>query len=251
MNASITHARSLSLTIDLRLGFVAFAMACALALCAMPAPASASGLTGQQLDAVAELLSAYDVPQATIGDVRDVLEGRTADASQAAQAPEPVSYAPTPSAAHVPPMPPVPGVPPMPHHPMPGHAPAAYRIEVDASALAASVAMVPMTAAANSINIVADQVLEVNYALAGVLSAYVDLFAIDAVAQAAAATLAPEPAYARAPAGESLWATVSFLPQSLYETVGNATDFMAAVEMAPLHVITDGLSSALFKAGLY
>ena len=172
MNASTTHARSLSLTIDLRLGFVAFAMACALALCAMPAPASASGLTGQQLDAVAELLSAYDVPQATIGDVRDVLEGRTADASQAAQAPEPVSYAPTPSAAHVPPMPPVPGVPPMPHHPMPGHAPAAYRIEVDASALAASVAMVPMTAAANSINIVADQVLEVNYALAGVLSAY-------------------------------------------------------------------------------
>ena len=116
--------------------------------------------------------------------------------------------------------------------PMPP-APVAYRPGLDASSLVASAAMVPMSATADSLNLIADQVIEINYAIAGVLSAYVDLFALDTIAQAAAATVAPPVAHAQgsvAGAGESLWTTLSYLPQSLYETAGDTTDFLAAVD---------------------
>jgi hypothetical protein len=120
------------------------------------------------------------------------------------------------------------------------------------SSLVASVAMVPLSATTDSLNLIADQIVEVNYALASVLSAYVELFSMDTVAQAAAATVAPPVASAQqVPAGESLGMTLAYLPQSLYETAGNTTDFLAAVEMAPVYVIVDGLSDALFKAGIY
>lgn len=237
MNASVLQARPLSLHASL----FAAAVACALALCAIPAPAQAAVLTGEQMEAVTGILSAYNVPQETIDDVGAVLNGQSKDAASAAAVP---AAAPASPAAYAP-------VPPMP--PMPP-APVAYRPGLDASSLVASAAMVPMSATADSLNLIADQVIEINYAIAGVLSAYVDLFALDTIAQAAAATVAPPVAHAQgsvAGAGESLWTTLSYLPQSLYETAGDTTDFLAAVEMAPLHVITDGLSNALFKAGLY
>lgn len=118
--------------------------------------------------------------------------------------------------------------------------------------LMAAVAEVPLVLSADSLNLVADQLNEVNVALAGVLSAYVELFSLDTIAQAAAATVAPMPAAVQEPrAGESVALTLAYLPQSLYETAGKTTDFLAAVEMAPLYVITDSLSEALFKAGFY
>jgi hypothetical protein len=122
---------------------------------------------------------------------------------------------------------------------------------LDASALVASVAAVPLSVTADSLNLIADQITEVNYALGNVLSAYVGLFSSGAVAQAAVPEAVPPVASAQEPAGESLGMTLAYLPQSLYETAGDTTDFLAAVEMAPIHVITDRLSDALFKAGLY
>ena len=54
-----------------------------------------------------------------------------------------------------------------------------------------------------------------------------------------------------ASSGVSLMTTLSFLPLSLFETMSKVTDFMAAVEMAPIKIITDALSETLFQAGLY
>lgn len=241
MNASILQARSFSLHFKL----FAVAAVCALAPCVMPAPAHAAGLTGTQIDAVLGLLSAFDVPQATIGSVSAILRGQSEGAAPAPVLPQlaqPVTYAPAQPMANMPPM----------HQPpMPGYMPVAYQPGLDASSLVASVAMVPLSATADSLNLIADQVSEVNSALASVLSAYVGLFSLDTVAQAAAAAVAPPVASAQETAGGSLGTTLAYLPQSLYETAGNATDFLAAVEMAPIYVITDGLSNALFKAGLY
>lgn len=242
MNASILQVRSLSL----HLKFFMVAAVCALAFCAMPAPAHAAGLTDTQISAVLGLLSAFDVPQATIDNVSALLRGQSegaAPVSVLSQPAQPMAYAPAQPMANMPPMPPSP--------PAPGYMPAAYQPGLDASSLVASVAMVPLSATTDSLNLIADQVNEVNYALASVLSAYVDLFSLDSVAQAAAATVVPPVASAHEAAGESLGTTLAYLPQSLYETAGNTTDFLAAVEMAPIYVITDRLSNALFKAGLY
>ncbi len=112
--------------------------------------------------------------------------------------------------------------------------------------LVASAAMVPLVLSTDSLNLVADQILKVNVALESVLVAYLDLFSMEAIPQAAAG-MAP----AAHSSGESLALTLAHLPESLYETAGKTTDFLAAVEMAPLYVVTDALSETLFKAGLY
>ncbi len=117
------------------------------------------------------------------------------------------------------------------------------------SSLMAAVAEVPVVLTANSLNLVADQIIEVNYAMAYVLSAYVDLFSVEAIPQAAAAATAPAPQPVTV--GESLALTLAYIPESLYETAAGTTDFLAAVEMAPIYVVTDALSDTLFKAGLY
>ncbi len=119
----------------------------------------------------------------------------------------------------------------------------------DNSSFLAAVAAVPFTLSADSLNLVADQVNEVNAALVDVVSSYAALFSLSGVPQAAAA--ATVPTTPTPIVGESLAATIAYMPQSLYETAGKTTDFLAAVEMAPLYVISDALSEALFKAGLY
>lgn len=118
----------------------------------------------------------------------------------------------------------------------------------DVAGMMAAAAMVPLSTATDSLNMLADQVTEINYALAHVFSAYVALFSFDAPQAAAAATApaAPSPV-----AGESLVATLAYLPESLHETMTGVTDMLAAVEMAPVYVITDALSEVLFQAGLY
>ena len=113
--------------------------------------------------------------------------------------------------------------------------------------LVAAVAEVPLVLSADSLNLVAGQIVEVNAALGDVLVAYLDLFSMEAIPQAAAAGTAP----IRHSSGESLALTLVHFPESLYETAGKTTDFLAAVEMAPVYVITDALSETLFKAGLY
>lgn len=115
-------------------------------------------------------------------------------------------------------------------------------------ALLAAAAEIPLEATADSITLVASQVDEVSAALADVATAYLSFFSLDEVPQAAAAALVPGQSVT---AGESLLMTLAYVPESLYETVGSATDFMAAVEMAPVYVITDALSETLFKAGIY
>lgn len=114
--------------------------------------------------------------------------------------------------------------------------------------LLAAVAEVPFEATADSLNLIASSITEVNEALVGVASAYIGLFDIDQGVPVAAAAQAQMPAV---PQGESFITTLTYMPQSVYETVGGATDFMAAVEMAPMYVITDALSQTLFEAGLY
>lgn len=52
------------------------------------------------------------------------------------------------------------------------------------------------------------------------------------------------------PASE-LVASLVYLPESFYETMAKVTDMLAAVEMAPVYVITDALSDLLYRAGLY
>lgn len=128
----------------------------------------------------------------------------------------------------------------------PAGAGAAEPAGAPAPSLAAAVAEVPFVATTNSFNIIAGQIEQVNEALVDVASAYLALFALDAVPQAAAVGTANASA-----AGESLVMTLVYLPESLYETVGKTTDFLAAVEMAPMYVISDALSQALFDAGLY
>jgi len=118
----------------------------------------------------------------------------------------------------------------------------------DVAGMMAAAAMVPLSAAADSFNMLADQVIEINYALAHVVSAYVALFSFDAPQAAAAATA---PAASGPVAGESIVATLAYLPESLHETMTGVTDMLAAVEMAPVYVVTDVLSEALFQAGLY
>ncbi len=48
-----------------------------------------------------------------------------------------------------------------------------------------------------------------------------------------------------------LVAALPYLPISFYETMTKVTSALAAVEMAPIYVITDALSEVLFQAGLY
>lgn len=108
-------------------------------------------------------------------------------------------------------------------------------------------ASVPFEATADSLNLIADQVSEINNAATEVAWAYADLFfSAPSVSQTATAAMAPA-----APQGESVLMTLAYLPESLYETAGSATDFMAAVEMAPIYVITDALTETLYDAGLY
>lgn len=51
--------------------------------------------------------------------------------------------------------------------------------------------------------------------------------------------------------GNEVLMTIAYIPESLYHTVADATDFMAAVAMAPAKVLADGLSNTLYEAGLY
>lgn len=46
-------------------------------------------------------------------------------------------------------------------------------------------------------------------------------------------------------------AALPYLPMSLYETMSKVTDALAAVEMAPIYVLTDALSEFLYQTGLY
>lgn len=48
-----------------------------------------------------------------------------------------------------------------------------------------------------------------------------------------------------------LVAALPYMPVSFYETMSKVTDMLAAVEMAPIYVLTDALSEVLFQAGLY
>ena len=223
-----------SFSLHLKLFFVA-ALFCAITLALAPAPAHAASLTSPQIEAVLGLLEAFNVPQDTISNVRAILygnsEGQPVSTKTKAYL-NPVAYAPMPPQA--------------PQAPMHSRAASSY---VSGPSLVAAAATVPFVATADSLNILADQMNEVNDALLGVLSAYVALFSMEAIPHAAAAAKAPAPApYS---SGESLLATLAYLPESLYETAANTTDFLAAVEMAPVYVITDALSETLFEAGLY
>ena len=73
MNANTLSLRSLQT--HLKVAIVALCMAAA--LFAMPHPAQADGLTEPQIQAVLGLLSAFDVPQATIDNVSNILHGTT------------------------------------------------------------------------------------------------------------------------------------------------------------------------------
>lgn len=221
-------------TSPLSLNFKLFAAAlcCALALAFAPAPAHAAGLTQTQIEAVLNLLVVFEVPQATVDNVRSILYGQSEGSVSVAEAPKVVAAAPVPSAPQV--------------------AAVAQTPAVDNSSLLAAAAQIPVVATTDSLNLIADHIMEINYALADVLSSYVALFSIDAPQTASAASApAPMPVLEAASGGESVFMTLAYMPESLYETVGDATDFMAAVEMAPMYVISDALSDALFKAGLY
>jgi len=71
MNVKALSLRSLQ--VHLKVAIVALCMAAA--LFAMPHPAQADGLTEPQIQAVLGLLSAFDVPQATIDNVSNILHG--------------------------------------------------------------------------------------------------------------------------------------------------------------------------------
>src|SRR3990167_8649434 len=71
MNVKTLSLRSLQ--VHLKVAIVALCMAAA--LFAMPHPAQADGLTEPQIQAVLGLLSAFDVPQATIQNVSNILHG--------------------------------------------------------------------------------------------------------------------------------------------------------------------------------
>ena len=73
MNVKTLSLRSLQ--VHLKVAIVALCMAAA--LFAMPHPAQADGLTEPQIQAVLGLLSAFDVPQATIDNVSNILHGTT------------------------------------------------------------------------------------------------------------------------------------------------------------------------------
>src|SRR3989338_3926973 len=73
MNVKALSLRSLQ--VHLKVAIVALCMAAA--LFAMPHPAQADGLTEPQIQAVLGLLSAFDVPQATIDNVSNILHGTT------------------------------------------------------------------------------------------------------------------------------------------------------------------------------
>lgn len=217
-------------------GLVGLALALTCFFAATPR-AHAAGLTEAQIGAVTGLLSAFDVPQATIDNVDAILRGQSEGKVSAAP------MMPAQHLSYVPPQPPhAPAA--APAYPAPGMAPSQ-----DASSLVAAVAMVPMTTTADSLNILADQIVEINYAVANVLSSYIALFTPDIPHAAAAVTALPSPE--PVVQGESLAATLAYLPQSTYETMAGVTQALAAVEMAPVYVITQDLSDALYKAGLY
>lgn len=222
------------------------ACVCALALVAVPVQARAAGLTEAQINAVIGLLSAFEVPQETINNVDAILHGQSEGKVSSSTQPTPAVDQPSDNDNES-------------HEDLnevedegdddSSHTPGVSRSGFEAPSMAASAALVPILTTTDSLNLVADQIMEVNHALAYVLSSYIALFSFDYVPQAAAAaTAAPA---GPSVAGESLAATLAYLPESLYETAGKTTDFLAAVEMAPVYVITDALSSALFKAGIY
>lgn len=72
---------------------------------------------------------------------------------------------------------------------------------------------------------------------------------VERVAQAPVAVLSEEVAADHA--GSEALLAIAYLPESLYETMAGATEFMAAVEMAPAQVIADGLADVLYEAGIY
>lgn len=129
----------------------------------------------------------------------------------------------------------------------PAGASASVEARASGSSLVAAAAAVPLMATADSLNILADQIIEVNSALVEVVLAYGAIFSVEPIPQVAAAA----GAYPAPVAKESLVATLAYLPESLYETAGKTTDFLSAVQMAPVYVITDALSETLFKAGVY